>query len=133
MSRRDDVDLAIGAQLLDDAIDQPWINQRLIALDVDDERELSRFARHLGHPIGPTLMMGRGHDASGTKGPQGIGDSLIVNSDYNLFYFQRFTHAIDHMLDKRFAGLSGDNFGGKTGGSKSGRNDDARAQTAGRV
>ena len=45
----------------------------------------------------------------------------------------QFGMLIDHVLDEGFAGLRGDNFGGKTGGGVSGRNDDGRSQTAGRV
>src|SRR6266480_3232058 len=56
MRGSDHLDLAVRSQFLHEFVDQPWIDQRFVALNVDDERELFRIARDFGYPIGSAAV-----------------------------------------------------------------------------
>ena len=59
---------------------------------------------------------------------QGVSNSLIIGGNDNLFDSPAFAHLIDDVLDQWPAGFVGKEFGGKTGGSIAGGNDDCRSQ-----
>ena len=56
MPGSDDVDLAIATKFLNDLVDQTRIDQRLVALNVDDVGKLFRPFCHPGDPIGAALV-----------------------------------------------------------------------------
>jgi hypothetical protein len=124
--------IAAGFESLYQFIDNLRLDLRLVALDVHDNGVSQPFC-HLGDAVGAADVGGRGHDAFGPKGAQRFCDPLIIDSDYNFSYLLGLTYLIDYVLNEGFAGFCGDNFGGKTGGSEAGRNDNGRGQTGGRV
>src|SRR5258706_1808474 len=74
--------------------------------------------------------MGRaGHRAVRAERPKRIDDPLIVSGDNHVAHTTALARLLDHVLNQRFAGPSGENFGGKTGGSEAGGNDDRRSQS----
>ena len=83
MSRGHDVDLAIRAQSLDHLIDQIGIKQRLVSLDINDQRVLLRIAHDFCDPVGTALMMQRGQSDLGTPIESRIRDAHIVGRDDN--------------------------------------------------
>jgi len=56
MCRGDDVDLGIAFEFFDEFVDQARINQRLVALNINYEREPFRFARDFRDSISPALV-----------------------------------------------------------------------------
>jgi hypothetical protein len=113
--------------MIDEPIDDPGLDLRLIALHVNDD-VIAEIPRHLRDPIRPALMRRRGHDAVRLKRPQGIDDPLIVGGNDGFAHQFALAHLIDHVLDERFTGAGGDNFGGEAGRPVSGGNDNGCSQ-----
>ncbi len=57
MRRGHDVDLAIGTQLVHEAIKQCRFEERFVPLDIDNEIELLRFPGDLSDAISPAVMV----------------------------------------------------------------------------
>ena len=53
MHRGDHLDFRVALHLPRELIDQLRIDQRLVALDVDDVRDAAQFRRDFRDPIGP--------------------------------------------------------------------------------
>jgi len=60
--------------------------------------------------------------------PKRCGDALVVCRDNHTIDQPALFGLINHVLNQRFAGITGDNFGWETGGTKAGRYNNSRSQ-----
>src|SRR5260370_41753284 len=122
MSRGDDVDLAIGTQLVHEAVEQSRFGQRLIALDINNEIELLCFPGDLSDAVGAALMMWRGHCHLGAPIESSVGDPHVVRGDNDCVQFLRAPTALPYMSENRFVCNEMQRFSRKTRGPPTSRN-----------
>jgi hypothetical protein len=78
-----DFHFAIGTQLFDKPVDQPRIDQRFIALDINYVRELLCFTRHFSDSIRAAEVSGRSQGDLCPPLKRRGGDSHIVSRNDN--------------------------------------------------
>src|SRR5882724_924155 len=78
-----DFHFAVGTQLFDKPVDQPRIDQRFVALDINYVRELLCFTRHFSDSIRAAEMSGRSQRDLCTPIKRRGGDSHIVSRNDN--------------------------------------------------
>jgi hypothetical protein len=78
-----DFHFAIGTQLFDKPVDQPRIDQRFVALDINYVRELLCFPRHFSHSIRAAEVSGRSQSDFCTPIKRRGSDSHIVSGNDN--------------------------------------------------
>ena len=83
MRRGHDFHFAIGTQLFDKPVDQPRIDQRFVALDINYVRELLCFPRHFSDSIRAAEVLGRSQCDLCTPIKRRGGDSHIVSRNDN--------------------------------------------------
>src|SRR5207249_8300821 len=98
MRSRNNIDSAVRAELFDDLIDQARIDYRLIALDVNNEREVSRMACDFCHSIGPATMPARGYGDLGAPVESSLRDSHVISSNDERIEFLCAPAALPHMV-----------------------------------
>ena len=90
------------------------IQQRLVALDVDDDAAGQRSG-HLGQPIGPAFVVGPRHPGRAAESLDRSSNALVVGGD---------DHGVDQpglgcppvdVFDHRSSGDVGEDFGGEAG------------------
>ena len=77
----DDLELAIDAKFLDKLVDQAWIDQRLIPLNVDYVREPLCLFCDFGNPISPAMVSGRSQRDFGAPIKSGFSNAHIIGRD----------------------------------------------------
>src|ERR1700730_2649429 len=98
-----DLNLAIRAQRLNQSVDQSRIDERFIALDVDNKGELACFAGDFGDAIGAAVMTRRGECDFCAPIESRIGDTHIVGSNNYRIQFSCALATFQDMLQKWFA------------------------------
>ena len=78
-----DFHFAIGTQLFDKPVDQPRIDQRFVALDINYVRELLCFPRHFSDSIRAAEVLGRSQCDFCAPIKRRGGDSHIVSRNDN--------------------------------------------------
>ena len=103
-------------------IDGSGIDQRLVALDVDDH--LGVFsAGDLGDPIGAGGMIGAGHADAGPKRASGVKYTWVVSGNDRAREIPGLGGTLVHVLKHGLACQRGENFTGEATGGEPGRND----------
>src|SRR5262245_13706401 len=99
-----DLRCAVRAKFLDNLVDQAWINQRFIPLNVDDERELFRFSCDFGYSISSAAVTCDGQRDFGTPIESRLGDAHIVRGNDYRFETLRSFGSLPHSSQNWFAG-----------------------------
>ncbi len=102
MSRRDHLQLSIGLQRLDQPVDQLWVNQRFVALDIDYVGELLHSCRYLRNPIGAARVMARCHRDFGAPIESRFGNPEIIGGDHQLIEFTASPATFPNVPEKGF-------------------------------
>src|ERR1051326_2842115 len=100
----DHLELVIALQFADEPIDQLWIDQRLIALDVHDVGELLQLLRDFGYPVRSARVVRRSHRDFRAPIERRLGDAEVVGRDDKSIELLRATAALPDMSEQRFAG-----------------------------
>ena len=101
----------------DGGVDRGRIDQRLVALDVDDH--LGVFGGgHFGHAVGAGEVVGARHPHARAETPCGFVDPLVVGGNDRACQVARLGGPFVDVLEHGFGGDGGQDFAGKTGGGK---------------
>jgi hypothetical protein len=98
-----DSDVAIRLQRFNKPINQSRIDQRLVALYVDNDRKFLRAFCYLGNAIRSTLMFGRSEGDLRAPGESRFGDAHVVSGYDRSVDFSRATAAFPDMSKQWFA------------------------------
>lgn len=113
-AERAHLDGRVGQERRNGSIDGVGLDQRLIALQVDDGTA-GVGSHHLRDSIGAAHVVDARHDRGAAETAHGARDALVVGGhDYGVHQTRRGRAAI-HVLDHRAAGDRGKNFSGETG------------------
>jgi len=85
-----------------EAIDQPGVDERFVALDVDDMRSLWKCGERFGNAVGAGGMVWRGHHGTAAEGVDSVEDALVIGRDYEFLQGGAGLAAIPDVLDERF-------------------------------
>ena len=112
---------AIGEQRRDQQVEGRRIDQRLVALDVDDD-VAGQIGDELGQAIGAGAVVGAGQAGDAAEAFDGVDDPLVVGGDDHRVDVRPGGAPID-VLDHRAAGDVSEGFSGESGGVVAGRDD----------
>jgi hypothetical protein len=101
VSRCDDVHLRIGAERLDQAVEQGGFDKRLVALDINNDVVSARVRDDLGDSVGPALMLFRGYRDLGTPIERRVSDAHVVCCDNEGVQLLRAPTLIPNVPKKR--------------------------------
>ncbi len=103
MRSSNDVDPRIRAEFLDELINQTRINQRFIALDVNDEHIVFRVAYDFRDAIGSATMFGRSQSDLCAPIERGLGDPHVVSGNDQRVQFFCMLTAFPDVSQKRLS------------------------------
>ncbi len=105
---------AVGRKRAERLLDHRRVDQRLIALHVDNEIAIEG-ARDFGEAIGAGLVRWTRHADPATKRPHGGSHTLIVCGDHDVAQRAARGCAAIHVLDERLARKVGEKLSGESG------------------
>ena len=121
-AQRAHLDRCVGEKRRDGCVDGLRLDQRLVALDVDDGAA-GQVADRLGDPIGAAHVVGARHQRGAAERSHSVRDALVIGRDDHGVHARGRGGAAIHVLDHRLAGDVGENFSGETGGVEPRRDD----------
>ena len=104
MRRRDDIDLAISSEGFNELVNQMWINERFITLNINDIRKFFRFLCYFRDAIGPAVMMGRSQRNLRSPTESRGGDPHVVCGDDDGIQFLGPAAPLPNTAKQWFAG-----------------------------
>src|SRR3954463_2412627 len=117
----DQLNRGVRSQLRNQAIDQPRLDQRFVALNIDYETELPGSAGDFGRSIGPALMAGGCQGDFRAPTESGLGNSHIIRGNDYRIQRSSLNTSLPNATQQRFAGNQMQRLARKAGGSKPGR------------
>jgi hypothetical protein len=103
MCRSNHSAIAIRAQLANQPIDQTGLNERFVALYINDELGVAQFRNNFGDPIGATAMFSRGKCNLRPPAQGGFGNPAIVGGDDDSIKASRTATSFPYASQKRLA------------------------------
>ena len=103
-------------------IDRAGIDQRLIALNVDDQFGVGKGGRDFRHTIGTGKMVFSGHLDTGAKASGFVADALVVGGDNDGGKIARHGDTLVNMFQHGSGVETGKSFSGEAGRCVPGRN-----------
>ena len=104
-------------------VDRGRIDQRLVALNVDDQPRLGMSRGDLRHAIGAREMIGARHRHLRPEAPRFGVDALVVGGDHDARKVPRHGNTLVNMLQHRFGADFGESFSRKPRRRVTRRND----------
>ena len=113
MRRGDHFDFRIALHAARQSIDQLRIDQRFIALNVDDVRNASQFRGHFRDAVGPAAVAEVRQANFRAPSEGGFRDAHVVRRDDHLSSFGRVLAAFPDVSQERLSGDGMERFAGK--------------------
>ncbi len=121
----DHLEFAVPLEFAHQTIDQLRIDHRLVALNVNDVRELLRFRRDFRDAIGSARMIRRRQGDFRAPIERRLSDAEVVRRDDQVIQFLRAPASFPDVLEQRLARDEMERFAGETRRSPT-RRDDAK-------
>src|SRR5690349_4196570 len=102
MRSGNDIDVRIGAQRFNHSIEKPGIDERLVALDINNDAVVGAMTGDLGDAIRSALMLFGGHCNLSAPIKGGVGNPPIVSRDDDGIQTLCPAATFPHMPEKRF-------------------------------
>jgi hypothetical protein len=120
---RDHREGGIVAEFTGEGIDEFGIEERFVALNINDVSWRMALRGGFGNSIGAGGMIGAGANGAGPDGLAEGGDAVVVSGDNELVEFLATRSALEDVLKKRLSKKRMEGFSGEAGRGPAGRDD----------